>query len=1237
MKTIFNIVTIIFISISSLSAGYVPLTDSSGHEKSWVLFGVTGLKITGAGAGSSAGSFSIKNLLDINNNPIVDTSRYTIIDTTKDDNFEKGLFVDENNSFAKVKLLSNDYIQVRVDTSKLVVADLNDTVYSMYVTMEENSGASFVITYSASLENKVMEYTRFSDNNETNVYSVTLNSFHSYNNPAYGKLVQYIPSLTNGTLSLIRDSLDFNLSDNPPNSTYYEKNRDQKVATVNDFLRVYSYDAENGRWNLFDTRNSDSVNDMLEFEKGKAYWAQMDGPANTQAGLVFANDTLSKTEYTNILQTGWNLISFSNENSSLKDSSTGLIVTITTTEGNIKIWNGSGNYSIGVSGIDGGDDAKILQSCLNINQAIKQAEINSTLPQSFHLTAFPIDTTKIALLSNQRFIIDEDTTDTLSAITTLTGAIPYKVNPDYINNITDTQEMNSSTVLDTDSYGAMSKYGEYSLIIEPLLGSGTASEFSAKLQIQKSSDINEATPIMIETNTTTVVNNINNIGFTATPIDTDYNSSTEIDKIIISSEEPFFIKDYTFSRVFKYTNIDTDAELIVSGIGDDVAINIDGDNNSSAVAGKIRDANAGVYAKEIGDKIVIFSTETDAVNFTISEDIDISGKDQFENNQTDSDLAKGAIKGVYSLNSLVQTPVNTILTIKFDEFIDNADDNMSVLFRTILGKKVVASDTIGIAKSYAVPDDDPSAQKYVADIEQQIKDELAFLHIEGTVVTTDFNGSLSDENWTVTITSQDIENVSVDYTNGGGDSETDIAESETPPKYGTLDRLVPDLSSDLKFSALYTPEYKYNGPLDRMKDAGFDMKSMVTGSVDISDGSISWKSIDLTRDSSEWFSSLDYTLFSTDASAGYWVYLEPSNAGEQLGIDSSVLKAKYNSTFNINGITYNNFYGKVFVEINSAKNLNVTALINGNDVAMKKSSTSNVYFTDINAYELEILPTSNYSISINASDGQGLTLLNQSIGKEIDFIKPSKPIIDIKSASQLPGDNNNDSGTTVTFNSSADVTGFYVFNGQIPDYNPLNSLNKFAEFSKTDTDQYSLCSMVGMNKLITADQEAYHLNIIAVDGTGKLGGGNASDITVQSYIPILKNAIKLHDIDNNESDGQKMGKIYDSNCKYSANQSIDYGIEIRSEDIGETVKIVYEPKNADLTGTPITLFFSAGNSDNNITARVIYAKGYKDNIVYLDVNDTVYSYKLIDTGNTKDNPIWLDTNDTVTKRPDQKL
>jgi len=1224
---------------SSLSAGYIPLTNADGDKKSWVLFGVTGLKVTGAGAGTSAGAFSI-----------IDSTQNKIVDPVLDEKFEDGLIVD-NHSFAKLKSLTADYVQIRVDTTDIIFND-TDPVYSMYISLYKGAGPTFVITYRSSLEGKTMEFSTFKD--ESNAYSITLDSSKTYSHPGYGDLIQTVAGISGTQLKKIDDIADYDFKDNPPTYQYYDKAVHQQLATGDQFLRVYSYDTHKTQWKLFDSRNSDSANDFDEFVKGKSYWAQMN--SDKEAGLILGASSISTQEYLNDgdgLADGWNLLSFDIENSTIRKSSTALIVELKDNEdGGLKIWDSVGNNFIEVTKVRGGSD-NIVNSILSINQTLKDAKLHGNMDQNFHLKALIIgeNNNSILLVSNKRFMIDEIGGDSIGKVTTLLNKNPYTVNPLDIDNRDDSLEILDLNSSDS-SKAALSKYGEYAMIIEPLVGNNTASDKEAKIYLQNAEDdAIEVEPITIGTDLQTVADRLTQTdfggaNFNSFTLNSDNNGS--VDKVLIASDKTFYIKDNTFNRIFSYQESNNSSEIIITGTGENFNTQVDANSSIDDIATNLSNDPNNIYAKAIDSTLVIFSTHEEASKFNVSESTaQTDHSDILIETQIDNDLAKGAIKGVYSLDTFATAPLNNILTIKFDEFIDDENDTMSVLFTTSFGKKVVPSDTIGIPTKYSVPSTDAEAVDYVAGIEQQIKDELKLLKVVGTVTTTDHNGSVDDTNWTVTIVSQDVTNVSIDYTNADGSSaETDIEDNETAPIYGQIIKPSADLTSDLTSVPIYVPNYVVDGPLYTLKKAGFDMKAMVGGSTNLTNGEVSWESIDLTRPPSQWLSSQDYNLFNTDSSAGYWVYVQASTDTQDIILNTISFTPTYISHFNVNGITNNNISAQISLDIDGLPQVGdsdydnssiIELLINGRAIQLSNRSTNSIYSGEFSSYELPILSGLDYPININISDGMGTNILNKYSEKIIDFTKPNKPSIDLNAT-----DGNNDEGTVVKITSSADVSGFYVFNDQIPDYQPLQAVNKVAEFEKSDNNLYSLCSGFGMNKLTSADQEAYKLNIIAVDGTGKIGGGNASDILRQNYIPILKNSIKLSDVnENNDTDAQTFGTVYDAQCQYNKKQDIDYGMQIRSEtdaDPDETVTIVYEPENAT-QGSPITLYFEGIDESK---AKVTYSESYADSIVYIMVDDNVYSFKLLNADDATDygtdtNPIILETDGNVTKRPEQRL
>ena len=395
-KSLLSIAAATALAVTSVSADYIPLTDTGTNEQTWTLFGVTGLQISGAGAGTSAGTFSI-----------TDSTANAVEDDVIDELFIEGLQASTGEDLAKVKAISPlSFIEVRVDTSDAVFNE-TEPVRTMYVTLTEGGGPSFAFSYRASLEGQRMEYSQNTDG--SNARSITVSSEYTYNNPAYGEVIQEVAGIAGAGLVSLTDIVDYDFSNNPLDSAYYDKDATpshQDTATADQYLRVYTYDAATEVWGLYDSRNAAEANDFDELEKGKAYWAKMDDDAAaTVGGLVLGSASISATEYATAgIADGWNLMAFDKANPDIRKSATGLLLTLTggaVVADTIRMYDSSGNHSVDVTGIVGDTEA----TCNAINQAIKAAKVNGLFPDTFDLRAYPINAAAdtIALISSKRF------------------------------------------------------------------------------------------------------------------------------------------------------------------------------------------------------------------------------------------------------------------------------------------------------------------------------------------------------------------------------------------------------------------------------------------------------------------------------------------------------------------------------------------------------------------------------------------------------------------------------------------------------------------------------------------------------------------------------------------------------------------------------------------------------------------------------------------------------------------
>ena len=1228
-KSLLSIATATAIAVSTLSAGYIPLTNTSGDDQEWVLFGVTGLKATGAGAGTSAGTFSIP-----------DNTANAVTDSTLDELFVEGLKAATGEDLAKVKVLSPyTTIEARVDTTGAVYNETEPT-RTIYVTLTEGGSPSFAFTYRASLEGQTMQYSV--NSNGSNARTLTINSANTYNNPVYGEVIQEVAGVDGAYLSELSKLVDYDFSNNPTDSSYYDEDTDQNVAVAGQYLRVYSYTSATEQWGLYDSRNTVDSNDFTSLEKGKAYWAKMDdNNVSTVGGLVLGSSAILAADYVTAgITDGWNLMAFDKANPDVRKSPTGLILTLNTgavenAGKELKIWDYSGNHSVSVDIVDD-NITTVNTTCKGINLDIKQAKLNGTIPDTFDLKAFALSATEIMLLSNKRFMVDELTLDFFAGVTTLTGAIPYTVDPTDLVNTDDTVAMADLDFNDATK-AVMSKYGEYAMIVEPLLGDDGSADLiydtaasmavgAARVHIQSSASDATAVSAVSMDNTaaiaTALSNTIATLGAGTTGVDIggykshaygfdgDYNGVAEL--ILLASPKPFYVRDHTFTRVFKFTdNNDTAHTITTSGTG------ADGVHNTTVTAATV-DANTTAQAIEtsaIGihatadaanTSIIAIASADSANEYKLTENtsstVDV---DELTDSTVTDDSAKGAIKGVYSLEAFTSAdPTNTV-TVAMTTWPFFAATTLDVNITNTLGG-VDATTTYVMDKNDIVDYNvttDSDAVLISNEVKQHIESALSAYGIDGNVTIT--NTPLVATFPIFSIVSPDIANVNLIFAGTGAAADA----NSTGPTGGDLQTVTADLSDDLKFNAVYAPNYVIDGPLYTMKETGFTLKALVTGTTDISDGSVNWDSVDLTRTPSEWLDSQDYNLFSINENSGYWAFIETDGSTNDLAVSNAQLNPlTYTYRFNkVNTTTkvatnYSSVSANIALTIDGLDTDTravpvVSVTVAGSEVELANVAGSNSYTGKASSYEIENMITGfNYEVLANIADGLGYSLISEDIALSIDYLKPAVPTIDL-------GD-----GTTVAFTStSADVAGYYVFNGQIPEESTATASNLIKKLTADEAAAYGLCQETTK---LSWFKPAYDLNVIAIDGSGVLGGGNASDTKSQTFVPMLKDAIRLEDTANSDVLETFDGSIYGADCTETGTVGAinTYGMSVTALLDLQTVRMAYEPSNvADTTATPISLFINNSAQNADVVAKIEYQDVYVGKTVYVELEGKVYS------------------------------
>jgi hypothetical protein len=306
----------------------------------------------------------------------------------------------------------------------------------------------------------------------------------------------------------------------------------------------------------------------------------------------------------------------------------------------------------------------------------------------------------------------------------------------------------------------------------------------------------------------------------------------------------------------------------------------------------------------------------------------------------------------------------------------------------------------------------------------------------------------------------------------------------------------------------------------------------------------------------------------------------------------------------------------------------VTTTIAGSTVELANIAGSNIYTGKMSSYEIENMTRGyEYEILANVADGLGYNLISQNIGLKVDLQKPTTPTINL------------DDPTAVAFSSdSADVAGYYVFNGQIPEVDTVNATTLLAKLTAAEAAAYGLCGAVDA---LAWDAPAYDLNVIAIDGEGLLGLGNVSDTAVKSYVPMLQNSVLLENV--NQADGTLVstteGDTHDALCASTGPQTVNYGVSVTAMTDFKTVKLAYTPQNiTDTQATGITLYVTGTTNAGGDVAEINYAKAYAGDKVYVEVGGAVYSlvlptedeissaadYTGADEGSTNGNPLDLD-------------
>lgn len=1272
-KSLLSLATIIALSgvaSADTATKYVPLTSAT-HDGSWILFGVNGFS-TGVA------------------NPVVETStsfseNFTALEDTRtdDDQATSGLHV-AGGDLGSVEVIDNNdatyTLQVGVNITDVPYEEM-EPVRTMYVKFGADAAPSVKFNYKASLEGKVLELL-----SNGKLYKVAaISQDNTYDNPALA-VESVKAAATNAKLTSITDIIDYDLKDNPTEEKYYSKAKhldaDANLSVAAKTAQFYHFDSVSQQWKIWNKNYEGNANDFTKFSVGDAYWGRIDvddpitslqndgaaGQVNGSdgtniegSGLVLGTSVAAHDykydDNTTKLAPGWNHLAFDDTQPYIRHAATGLI--FTSDAADIDITDSTGLFTVTVTLTNDAAGAKA------INKAIESAKLHGTLPKSVNIKAF-YDTadSRFILISDAKFTIAENT-DQITNVTTLTGGNPYGERG-YNNVVMDA--LDSGT---TDKKSATSAYGEYALIADlmtgELTGGGAGSvaasldkvasdggtNVSAKITLGTvdkdypsvaltDAEANEPTAALTKANIEALklFDGTDGTG-KVTSFDVDFDGDD--DAIIIANTKPFYVKDSTFTRVFEYSKAaadDTNTLTVdggsatatitpASGAADDTA-------GADAVATQINDVadtgdTTGVYAENVASKIIAVSTNSSTFDL---KDLASGTQGFLINSSSDDDLAKGAIKGVYALDTVAkQALVKYKYTYTGFDDADEDGDGVTVDLSGLGSGNAVSHDvTMLVADANHADKEKEFLDALVAEINKQIMADgiNAYAYHNMTIDANNYNSAvLTIEG--LEITADGL--TDLDGGNGdGGLIEHTVKADNSATDAATLGDLDP-IISDLKTNAVYTPNYAEYGPLYTMKTAGYDVKAILKATTDVATQAVKWDSIDLTRKESDWFKNNEFNLFSTNQDSGYWVYLDNNSSATGITISNASFTPTYtyyfdNKDANGNYPTTNIVNGGLFsVTITGLDDETAVAYANvgGENVQLKAAAGSTSYTANFHKYALKSFSESGepISISVRATNGKG-EALKMSSDYAFDYAKPviSDPV--------------KINATTVKFTGDAnDTTKFNVYKNYIPEL--VSSRSSTDAATNRLVGSYTAANGVSSQnlceKLTYGDVDT--LRVVGIDGSGVVGRANISDAKEFTYATMLKGAMVLTHLGGSDDDKAIIGTRYNSSCVQAATQpsqaSDNTGVSVKALVDNETAVLAYQEiagVGSDLSGAWVTTY--ALNGDKIIQTQNL--EEYAGKTIFIEYGGHLYKTAFpatkSDAEATDDTPIDL-TNATI--------
>jgi len=1099
-------------------------------------------------------------------------------------------------------------------------------VPEMYVYVENNDGnrtPDIRIKYQGDYEGEDFYLTL-----GENIYKGTYESGATYTSAQ--ALIEY--SIVSTSTEYKEENLtiayvfDKNIANNPSkpgfkgskNDYTYSSNHNSVSTTVpahSGVLKIYHYNAASQSWDTYVDANGTIINsDFTSLEKGKGYWVKFeDGSDANDSGLILGDTGITSSDYNESeLTAGWNMLSF-NDTSLIATGSTGMLVelgimadnnytkfTITDT-GETESFDFNSTYYMSLA--TDTNKSKIVQQ---FNKQFAQAQAYGTLSRDFNVRAYSngINDLNITLISDKKFRIkDNGNNYSIGNVTTLGGQALYV--PSLGTKAASGADINTTAV--------ESVYGEYALglRIPTEINNTLNSSILAALGIVSVGIGENNTTEADSTNQTSVSDMTTAIAGLATSLsginlDTDFNGEADT-VLLVNTSRNFSVRDKTFVKTYAVdTSVREATNLILdvnqSGVFGSIDLN---ESNTSAltIAKEIRGDTTYVEANGTNGYIFVATNNHNNRSFTLEQSSGINRlrliTDSTENN------ASGAVKQVYSLENLARAEVNyntkaqlhllkdnnetedsatnnyvefnitnsigEYMNVRFGYFTDmnNSDTTVGAHeYNLSYGSKTIAVGYIGNDLNISVvPITDLNSTEVTTAADIWTK---AINH-HFSEINSSFTISASASAGVITLDGDF--NFTIDQ-NGSSKFDFNISDSTSSALITDSNLTIDSITSDLKYNKVYagavTTDIDSAVPMIQ-KVSGKKVRKILSTNEKLSDGSISWNFIDLTKSSDKWFNAQDqYSLFSFDKTKGYWVYLEeedvPAFKGDlnltvDLQYDHKFTNDTNDSTSKYNYTTTNVVRkGTITVDISDIADSSAidraVAKVGNHKITLAQSG--NTYTADFSEYELGSLGdknTTDINVTFFTTDS-----FTKTISLAMDNSAPTRPVMNPITADL----------TSVTFTSSADVV-LNIYSGDINDSSPASG----GTLIETNvTFPYNLCAAatnfstnLGSYRVIAIDKDSatskdYPNNIDynRVSDIGYLDENNYSSV----IYPIYKNASILKTTSNSTD---SIPKDFDSSCEtLSTANASDHGVELIGIDgIGDVI-VAFE-KNTSLFAT----------------------------------------------------------------------